>query len=73
MKAFTTALVYAALGLASPAFAQSAMEDWTVDPIRGPVDMGLADPSLMGAIDVHLHVDPDAPGRVFCCSQQIHW
>src|SRR5262249_5151015 len=26
------------------------------------VDMGLTDPSLIGAIDVHLHVDPDAPG-----------
>src|SRR5262245_4057323 len=24
--------------------------------------MGLTDPSLIGAIDVHLHVDPDAPG-----------
>ena len=24
--------------------------------------MGLTDPSLVGAIDVHLHLDPDAPG-----------
>ena len=38
------------------------MDDIKVDPIRGPVDFGLTDPSLVGAIDVHLHVDPDAPG-----------
>ena len=37
-------------------------DDWKVDPLRGPVDLGLTDPSLVGAIDVHLHVDPDAPG-----------
>jgi hypothetical protein len=34
--------------------------DYTVDPLRGPVDLGLTDPSLVGAIDVHLHVDPDS-------------
>src|SRR2546423_3546500 len=38
------------------------IDDWNVDPVRGPVDLGLTDPSLVGAIDVHLHVDPDAPG-----------
>jgi hypothetical protein len=38
------------------------LDDWNVDPVRGPVDLGLTDPSLVGAIDVHLHVDPDAPG-----------
>src|SRR5215470_6326207 len=37
-------------------------DDIVVDPLRGPVDMGLTDPSLIGAIDVHLHLDPDAPG-----------
>jgi len=36
--------------------------DWKVDPMRGPVDLGLTDPSLVGAIDVHVHLDPDAPG-----------
>jgi hypothetical protein len=40
----------------------AATEEWKVDPLRGPVDLGLTDPSLIGAIDVHLHVDPDAPG-----------
>ena len=30
--------------------------------MRGPVDLGLTDPSLVGAIDVHQHLDPDAPG-----------
>ena len=40
----------------------SGMDDYKVDPMRGPVDLGLSDPSLVGAIDVHLHVDPDAPG-----------
>jgi Family of unknown function (DUF6282) len=37
-------------------------DDWQVDPRRGPVDLGLTDPSLIGAIDIHVHVDPDAPG-----------
>src|SRR5258708_4463951 len=30
--------------------------------MRGPVDLGLTDPSLIGAIDIHVHVDPDGPG-----------
>jgi hypothetical protein len=38
------------------------LDDWKVDPLRGPVDLGLTDPALIGAIDVHLHLDPDAPG-----------
>jgi len=37
-------------------------DDWRIDPTRGPVDLGLTDPSLVGAIDVHQHSDPDAPG-----------
>jgi hypothetical protein len=41
---------------------QPQLDDWNVDPVRGPVDLGLTDPALVGAIDVHLHVDPDAPG-----------
>jgi hypothetical protein len=42
-------------------FGQAASsDDWQVDPIRGPVDLGLTDPSLIGAIDVHLHLDPDS-------------
>ncbi len=40
----------------------SDLDDWNVDPMRGPVDLGLTDPALIGAIDVHVHVDPDAPG-----------
>jgi Family of unknown function (DUF6282) len=39
-----------------------ATEEWKVDPLRGPVDLGLTDPSLIGAIDIHEHLDPDAPG-----------
>ena len=38
------------------------LDDWKVDPMRGPVDLGLTDPALIGAIDIHMHVDPDAPG-----------
>jgi hypothetical protein len=38
------------------------LDDWKVDPMRGPVDLGLTDPALVGAIDIHMHVDPDAPG-----------
>src|SRR5712671_5258767 len=58
------ALICAALALV-PAISLgqgSGMDDYKVDPLRGPVDLGLTDPSLVGAIDVHLHVDPDAPG-----------
>jgi Family of unknown function (DUF6282) len=57
-------LMCLALGLTpGPGFGQGqATDDVIVDPIRGPVDLGLTDPSLNGAIDVHLHVDPDAPG-----------
>ena len=40
----------------------AAQEEWRIDPLRGPVDLGLTDPSLIGAIDVHLHLDPDSPG-----------
>jgi hypothetical protein len=59
-----SAMLCATLGLAGPSRAQSSdnMGDIIVDPIRGPVDFGLRDPALNGAIDVHLHVDPDAPG-----------
>jgi len=48
----------------APAQGQTAAspDDWRIDPMRGPVDLGLTDPSLVGAIDVHQHLDPDAPG-----------
>ena len=71
MKRFTrawprlgfTTLLCATFILHGQAVAQTASEDeWRIDPLRGPVDMGLTDPSLVGAIDVHLHLDPDAPG-----------
>ena len=42
--------------------AAAALDDWKIDPLRGPVDLGLTDPALLGAIDVHVHLDPDAPG-----------
>ena len=33
-----------------------------VDARRGPVDLALTDPALVGAIDIHAHLDPDSPG-----------
>src|SRR5262249_23312455 len=51
-----------ALGPAGAARAEDAVDDWNVNPLRGPVDLGLTDPALVGAIDVHVHLDPDAPG-----------
>ena len=61
--ALPLALMLSALG---PSAGQAAPvadpDDVVIDPLRGPVDMGLTDPSLIGAIDVHLHLDPDAPG-----------
>src|SRR6266850_3722343 len=58
------ALLCTTIGLAvGPSLGQDArLDDWNVDPVRGPVDLGLTDPSLVGAIDVHLHLDPDSPG-----------
>ena len=50
-------------GRAGGAAAPANPNDWRVDPMRGPVDLGLTDPSLVGAIDVHQHLDPDAPGQ----------
>jgi hypothetical protein len=58
-----TALIGAILFMHNAAFAQTpAQDEWRIDPLRGPVDLGLTDPSLVGAIDVHLHLDPDSPG-----------
>jgi hypothetical protein len=57
-----TGLLCLTLGLMpGPSRSQNADDvDYTVDPLRGPVDFGLTDPALVGAIDVHLHVDPDS-------------
>ena len=55
MGLFVTA-VFAALGLASLGAGQ------VINPSRGPVDLALTDPALVGAIDIHAHLDPDAPG-----------
>ena len=50
------------IGLSTASRAEDGLDDWKVDPLRGPVDLGLTDPALIGAIDVHVHLDPDAPG-----------
>ena len=60
-------MVLTVVGLATPDAQQvgaggTQIEDFRVDPVRGPVDLGLTDPVLVGAIDVHAHVDPDSPG-----------
>jgi hypothetical protein len=47
---------------AGQAAGAQSRDEWRVDPMRGPVDLGLTDPALVGAIDVHVHLDPDAPG-----------
>lgn len=52
---FFTALIFTALGLGVRPAAQ-------VDPARGPIDLALKDPALIGAIDIHAHLDPDSPG-----------
>ena len=63
MRLQLTALIGAILFMHGTAVAQTAtQEEWRIDPLRGPVDLGLTDPSLVGAIDVHLHLDPDSPG-----------
>lgn len=57
-------LACVALGFTIDAsFGQSSdAVEWKVSPLRGPVDLGLTDPALVGAIDVHLHLEPDSPG-----------
>jgi Family of unknown function (DUF6282) len=50
------------LALSNTSRAEDGLDDWNVNPLRGPVDLGLTDPALVGAIDVHVHLDPDAPG-----------
>jgi hypothetical protein len=55
------ALNFVTLGSGQEARAPKA-DEWEIDGNRGPVDLGLTDPSLVGAIDVHQHLDPDAPG-----------
>jgi len=63
LRHFFAALLCAILFIPVPGSAQTAAPDeWRIDPLRGPVDLGLTDPSLIGAIDVHLHLDPDSPG-----------
>ena len=37
-------------------------DEGRTNPLRGPIDLGLTDPALVGAIDIHLHLDPDSPG-----------
>lgn len=58
MPAITTRAILALAALT----ALQAQVYWNIDPMRGPVDLGLTDPALVGAIDVHEHLDPDAPG-----------
>src|SRR5262245_22952292 len=59
-KLFFAGALGAFAGLA-PAFAQIP-EGGRTEALRGPVDLGLTDPALVGAIDIHLHLDPDSPG-----------
>ena len=49
-------------GAQQPGAAGAQVEDFRVNSARGPVDLGLTDPVLVGAIDVHSHLDPDSPG-----------
>src|SRR5262245_53078440 len=37
-------------------------DGFRVDAARGPVDLMLMDPALVGAIDIHMHLVPDSPG-----------
>ena len=60
-------MVLTTMGLVTPGAQQAGaggarVEDFSVNPSRGPVDLGLTDPVLVGAIDVHAHLDPDSPG-----------
>ena len=41
---------------------QGEDDGFRIDETRGPVDLGLTDPALVGAIDIHMHLAPDSPG-----------
>jgi hypothetical protein len=60
--AATIVAVCATLALTPATTRAQGSAEWRIDPMRGPVDLGLTDPALVGAIDVHLHLDPDSPG-----------
>jgi hypothetical protein len=62
MPAVFAALLCGTLGLTAGTGRGQTTDDWRVDPARGPVDLGLTDPALVGAIDIHVHVDPDSSG-----------
>ncbi|HVZ60892.1 MAG TPA: DUF6282 family protein [Terriglobales bacterium] len=47
---------------AAPAAVPESEDYPQINPTRGPVDLGMTDPALVGAIDIHAHLDPDAPG-----------
>ena len=57
-----TVLVTVTPGAQQAGTGGAQVEDFNVNPVRGPVDLGLTDPVLAGAIDVHAHLDPDSPG-----------
>lgn len=46
---------------AAAAPASDEVNPYNIDPKKGPVDLGLTDPALIGAIDVHAHLEPTVP------------
>jgi hypothetical protein len=54
-------VLFIVLGLSSlPNAFQS--DGFRINEARGPIDLGLTDPALVGAIDIHTHLAPDSPG-----------
>lgn len=56
-------VVIVATGCSTPATGQqrgSAVPEWKGP--NGPIDLGLQDPVLVGALDIHTHLDPDISG-----------
>lgn len=61
--AITSVVGFATIGARQQGGAGGSQGDeFRVDPARGPIDLGLTDPALIAAIDVHAHLDPDSPG-----------
>ncbi|MBF8305646.1 MAG: hypothetical protein HW398_834 [Acidobacteria bacterium] len=59
LMGFAILLWVKSIPIASPQAPRPASEqEFRVDPLRGPVDLGLPDPALVGAIDIHSHLDP---------------
>lgn len=62
-RAVAALVLLAGLGVTEPTFAQQVGGELPIwKGSDGPIDLGLQDPVLIGALDLHTHLDPDMSG-----------